>query len=141
MDCDTIPQGMPTKTNVSLRFLLLGDALAILVVTLIGFTTHGLSTTTPRWLTTFLPMLLSWMALAPWFGVFRPAIFCRSSQTWRAPLAIAFAAPLAALLRSLWLGTTIVPVFVLVLAATSALGIFLWRLAWSFWCKRIDQHG
>jgi hypothetical protein len=132
---------MSKKTRLSLILLLLGDALAILVVTLIGFTTHGLSTATPRWLTTYLPLLLSWLAIAPWLGVFRPEYYSRSWQTWRAPLAIVFAAPLAALLRSLWLGTTIVPVFVLVLAATSALGIYLWRFAWSFLYRRVDTYG
>jgi hypothetical protein len=132
---------MSKKTRLSLILLLLGDALAILVVTLIGFATHGLSTATPRWLTTYLPLLLSWLAVAPWLGVFRPDIYNRAWQTWRAPLAIAIAAPLAAFLRSLWLQTPIVPVFVLVLAATSALGIFLWRFAWFFFNRRVYKHG
>jgi hypothetical protein len=134
-------QGMSIQSRLPFLLLLLGDTLAILVVTLIGFTTHGLSTATPRWLTTFIPLLISWFLLAPWFGVFLAANYCRPQQTWRAPLAIAFAAPLAALLRSVWLGTTIVPVFVFVLAATSALGIFVWRLAWSFICRWVGKHG
>jgi hypothetical protein len=132
---------MSIKSRLPFLFLLLGDALAILVVTLIGFATHGLSTATPRWLTTYLPLLLSWFGLAPWFGVFLASNYCRPLQVWRAGLAIAFAAPLAALLRSLWLGTTIVPVFVLVLAGTSALGMLVWRLAWSLLCRRIERDG
>jgi hypothetical protein len=132
---------MSIKTHSPLMILLLGDALAILVVTLIGFAVHGLSLATPRWLTTYLPLLLSWFALAPWFGVFLPVHYCRPLQSWRAGLAIAFAAPTAALLRSLWLGEVIVPVFVLVLAATSALGMILWRLAWSFICRRMERDG
>jgi hypothetical protein len=95
---------MSIQSRLPILLLLLGDALAILVVTLIGFTTHGLSTATPRWLTTFIPLLISWFLLAPWFGVFLAANYCRPLQTWRAALAIAFAAPLAALLRSVWLG-------------------------------------
>lgn len=132
---------MIKKKQFMFLLLLVGDALAILVVTLIGFATHSLSTATPRWLTTFLPMLLAWLALAPWFGVFYLQRTCRPLQTWRAALAAVFAAPTAALLRSLWLGTSIVPVFVLVLAATSALGIFLWRFAWSFFCRWMEKHG
>jgi hypothetical protein len=129
------------KSRLPFFILLLGDALAILVVTLIGFAAHGLSTATPRWLTTYLPLLLSWFLLAPWFGVFLAVQYCRPRQAWRAPLAIIFAAPLAALLRSLWLGTVVVPVFVVVLAATAALGMLLWRLAWSLLCRWIERHG
>jgi len=132
---------MTIQSRLPFVLLLLGDALAILAVTLIGFATHGLSTATPRWLTTYLPLLLSWLLLAPWFGVFLPTNYCRPLQTWRALLAVVYAAPLAALLRSLWLGTAVVPVFVLVLAATSALGIGLWRVGWSFLCRRIGRHG
>jgi hypothetical protein len=38
-----------------------------------------------------------------------------------------FAASFAALLRGLWLNAPIIPIFAVVLASTSALGMLIWR--------------
>ncbi len=53
------------------RILILGDILALLIVTLIGFATHGETSISfvPRLLTTFIPLLIGWFLLAPWFSL------------------------------------------------------------------------
>jgi Protein of unknown function (DUF3054) len=129
------------------RWLLLGDILAILVVTMIGFLNHYGAITGWRWLSTFVPVLVSWLALAPWLGVYRAEVYCRAGQVWRSGLAALLAAPLAATLRAFWLSeAVIVPVFVVVLGLTNMLGFLLWRLAWAFFAARagrrqVEEHG
>ncbi len=111
-------------------FLILGDGLAIAVVTLLGFVVHGENplASLPRVAATYFPLCLAWFVLAPWFGLFRQEIALQARQFWRPALAMFLAAPLAAILRGLILSTPIFPIFALVLAATSALGMLVWRL-------------
>lgn len=115
--------------------LISGDILAIAIVTVIGFATHGEVgagspspyIVLPRMLAAFVPLTVSWFLLAPWFGLFQPGIVAGFKQLWRPVLAMTFAAPLAALLRGLWLNAPIIPIFAVVLASTSALGMLIWR--------------
>lgn len=108
---------------------ILGDILAIAVVTVVGFATHGEADLSflPRMFAAFLPVTLAWFLLAPWFGLFQPEVTSNLRQLWRPVLAMLFAAPLAAILRGLWLNAPIIPLFAVVLASTSALGMLLWR--------------
>jgi hypothetical protein len=109
--------------------LILGDILAIAIVTFIGFVTHGETDLSflPRMFAAFLPLTLSWFLLAPWFGLFRSEITSNLKQLWRPVLAMLFAAPLAAILRGLILNAAVVPIFAIVLSATSAFGMLIWR--------------
>ena len=109
--------------------LVFGDILVLFLTTLIGFATHGESVVAvfPRFLAAFVPLTLAWFLLAPWFGLFAHEITSNLKQLWRPAFAMAFAAPFAVVLRSLLLNTAILPTFVVVLAATSAFGILLWR--------------
>ena len=109
--------------------LISGDILAIAVVTYIGFATHGETDLSflPRMFAAFLPVTLSWFLLAPWFGLFQHEVTSNPRQLWRPVLAMLFAAPLAAVLRGLILNAPIIPIFAVVLASTSALGMLLWR--------------
>lgn len=111
--------------------LLVGDILAALVVTLIGFYTHYREISGWRWLTSFLPVLASWFAVAPWLGVYSIERSGQVRQAWRPALAAVLAAPLAGTLRGLWLNSVIAPIFVLVLAATDGLGFLIWRALWA----------
>ncbi len=121
--------------------LLAGDLLAILLVTLFGFVFHGESIATPRWLTTFFPVLAAWALYAPWLGLYLPLVASTPRQAWwRAGLAAMLAAPLAGLLRALWLGSVVVPVFVLVLAANAGVGMALWRLAFAALSPRLESR-
>ena len=111
------------------KSLILGDILTLLIVTLIGFATHGEDSISffPRMLTTFIPLLIAWFLLAPWFGLFNPEINSSIKQFWRPALTMLFAGPLAVVLRGLILNAPIIPIFAVVLSATSALGMMIWR--------------
>ena len=109
-------------------FLLLGDALVFLVVTLIGFASHGTLQvdSVSRFLATLLPFYASWVLFAYWGGLMDPA--GETKRWWlRCGVAAALSTPLAATLRALWLGSVVLPTFVLVMAGVSALAIAAWR--------------
>ena len=114
--------------------LVLGDALTLLVVTLIGFTTHGEFNTSflPRMLAVYVPLLIGWFLLSPWFGLFSPETTSNPGQLWRPALTMLFAGPLAVVLRGLLLNEPILPIFAVVLSVTSALGLMIWRIVYWF---------
>ena len=109
--------------------LIIGDILALLVTTIIGFITHGEGNLSffPRFLAAFIPITVAWFLLAPWFGLFQSEITSNPKQLWRPVLAMIFAAPLAGVLRGLILQADIVPIFIIVFGVTSALGMIIWR--------------
>lgn len=117
--------------------LILGDLLAIALVTVIGFATHGETdfSLLPRMLTTFLPMSVAWFLVAPFLGLFQPEITGNSRQLWRPFLGMVFAGPLAALLRAFLLNTVVIPIFAIVLSGFAGLGMLAWRLIW----QRLEQ--
>jgi hypothetical protein len=114
---------------MSKRLLILGDTLAIAIITFIGFATHGEAGLAflPRIAAIYFPLSVSWFLLAPALGLFQQEITSNPNQLWRPVLAAIFAAPLAVVLRGLILNAPIIPVFAVVLSATSALGMLLWR--------------
>jgi len=116
--------------------LLAGDAVFLLAVTWLGFASHGRSLTGGRWLVTYLPLLGSWLAIAWLLGLFIPSRINLWQVVWRVFAAAVFSAPLAVLLRALWLQQTVIPVFGLVMIATTAAGMAIWRLAWAAWSNR-----
>ena len=109
--------------------IILGDILAILLVTAIGFATHGElgASFIGRMSAAFFPLTVAWFLLAPFFGLFQPEIIASPKQLWRPALAMLFAAPLAAVLRGFLLNAPIIPIFAAVLASTSAFGMLVWR--------------
>jgi hypothetical protein len=109
--------------------LILGDILAILIVTFIGFATHGEADISflPRMAAMFFPLVISWFLLSPFLGLFDQAVISDPRQLWRPVLGMIFAAPLAAVLRGLILNAPIIPIFALVLSASSAFGMLVWR--------------
>ena len=111
------------------QILFAGDVLTLALVTVIGFAAHGEAELSflPRMLAAFIPLTIAWFLLSPWLGLFQQEITSNPRQLWRPVLAMTFAAPLAALLRGLWLNAPIIPIFAIVLASTSALGMLLWR--------------
>jgi hypothetical protein len=113
------------KTSV----VLVGDLLAIAVVTLIGFATHGEAVPAflPRMLVLFLPLSIAWLALAPFFGLFRAQVIADPRQVWRGALVMIFAVPAALVVRGMLLNAPILPIFALILSGVSALGMLLWR--------------
>lgn len=118
--------------------LILGDSLAIALLTIAGFAAHGEAEAAflPRMAAAFFPVLFSWFVLAPWFGLFDEPAAENPKLLWRVPLAMLFAAPLAAILRSAILGSPAVPLFALVLGVSNALGMIVWRGGYIFIAKR-----
>lgn len=114
--------------------VLIGDALALAVVTLIGFASHGEGISW-RMASTYFPLLAAWGLAGGALGLLRaskqPPSLVR--MLWAAILM----APLAAWLRALWLWTPVLPIFVLVLGSTATLALILWRYAyWLFQRRR-----
>lgn len=114
---------------MSKRILVLGDVLAIGLVTIIGFASHGEAGLSflPRMAAAFFPLVVAWFLLAPWFGLFQDNVIHNARQLWRPALTALFAAPLAAVLRGFILNAPIIPIFAVVLGATTALGMIIWR--------------
>jgi len=109
--------------------LVIGDTLVILVTTLIGFTTHGelKSEFLLRMVAAIVPLIVAWFLIAPWLGLFQPEITSNPKQLWQPVLAMIFGAPLAVVFRGLILNSAILPIFAIVLGATSAFGMVIWR--------------
>jgi len=109
--------------------LILGDLLAMALITVIGFATHGETDASylPRMAATFVPLAVSWFILAPALGLFEAERVRSTRQLWRPAWGAFFAAQLAVILRGLWLNAAVLPLFGLILGATSALGMVVWR--------------
>jgi hypothetical protein len=118
--------------------LIIGDVLAIAIVTLIGFATHGEADVAflPRMAALYVPLSICWFILAPALGLFQRETTSNPKQLWRPALGMIFAAPLAAVLRGFILGAPVIPIFAAVLAVTSALGMVLWRALYYLWNRR-----
>ena len=116
----------------STRALAAGDLLVVAAVTVIGFATHGEAgaAVLPRMLTTFLLLSLGWLSIAYLLGLFNSETAGNPRQLWRPLTGMLFAGPLAALLRALLLNTVVLPVFAVVLSASAALGMLIWRGLW-----------
>ena len=114
--------------------LVLGDTLAIFVVTLIGFATHGEGNVSfvPRMAAAFFPLVLSWFVFAPFLGLFLTETTSDAKQLWRPVLAMIFAGPFATVLRGLLLNAPIIPIFAVVLSVTTAFGMLVWRVTYLF---------
>jgi hypothetical protein len=116
----------------SKAILILGDIFSLAVITLIGFANHNELLTFPvgRMLASFLPLLAGWFLIAPWLGLFKPEITSNPRQLWRPVLAMLLAAPLTGLLRAVMLNSVVIPLFVLILGGSAALGMLVWRTLW-----------
>lgn len=121
----TPPLRFPMKKYI----LPLGDILAIAIVTVIGFATHGEVALSflARMAALFFPLVIAWFLLAPALGLFRQEIASNPKQLWRPALAGLFAAPLALVPRGFVLNAPILPLFAAILAGVVALGMVIWR--------------
>ena len=121
--------------------LILGDLLAIAIVTFIGFATHGESGLSflPRMAAIDLPLSIAWFVLAPFLGLFRQETIANPKQLWRPALTAFFAAPLAAVLRGFLLNAPVIPIFAGVLGVTTALGMVLWRSVYFLVGRNINR--
>ena len=108
--------------------LLAGDVLTLALVTVLGFASHGTAGSAgARMLTTFVPLVVAWLLVAPHLGVFDLSRAREVRQLWRPFWAMVLAGPLAAWMRGVWLNAAILPLFVVILGGTSALSLLAWR--------------
>ena len=123
--------------------LLAGDILVLAVVTVIGFARHGeLASSGARYLTTFIPLAVAWLLVAPFLGVFDPQRVANPRQLWRPFWAMVLAGPMAGWLRGVLLNEPIQPVFVAVLGGISALALLAWRsLYWLLISRKKPLYG
>jgi hypothetical protein len=131
MDPTITPSYQDNISRVNLRqavFLLVGDVLTLGMVTVFGFATHGtFDTAGLRMLSTFIPLVIAWLLVAPHLDAFNLQIIKDYRNLWRPFWAMVIAAPMAAWLRGAWLNAPILPIFVIVLGGFSALGLLVWR--------------
>ncbi len=117
---------------------ILGDIIALAILTVIGFATHGETGISflPRMGAILLPMLFGWFALSPWFGLSDEQVIANPNHLWRIILAMLFIAPLAATLRAAFLGAAMLPLFPLILGGSNAVGMMAWRWIYIFIARR-----
>lgn len=106
-----------------------GDIFTLAAITIIGFATHRETDLSflPRFLAIFIPLIVAWFLLAPWLGLFQQEFTSNPKQLWRPAFVMLFAVPLAGVIRGLLLQTAVLPIFIIVLTATSTLGMTVWR--------------
>jgi len=123
------------------NILILGDIVAIAILTFIGFATHGETgfSYIPRMATTFFPVLVSWFLIAPWLGLFDEQVVANPKLLWRILLAMVFIAPLAVILRATLLHSAVQPLFALILGGSNALGMLMWRGVYLFVVRRAKR--
>ncbi len=121
--------------------LIVGDILALVVITVIGFVSHGETDISfvPRMAATFLPLVVGWFLIAPWLGLFNIKIVANPKQLWRPPLAMLLASPMTAILRAAILNAVALPLFTLILGGSAALGMLVWRGLYLFLRQKSDQ--
>jgi len=126
----------------STRALIGGDILSLAVITVIGFASHRETDISfiPRMFTTFIPLVFSWFLIAPWLGLFNAQFTSDPKQLWRPPLAMLLTAPMASFLRAALLNSVALPLFTLILGGSAALGMFIWRGAYT-WINRRKAIG
>jgi len=114
-----------------LRWAILGDAIVLIVITVLGFATHGTLGETWRMLITTIGTLIAWAIVAPWFDAFSTGTLTRPSSIWRVAYAWAVAAPFAGFLRGWFLGIGVSSTFILTAIAINGLALVVWRLAYA----------
>lgn len=123
--------------------LLVDDAVSIFLVTFLGIGFHQMGALFwERLPYTFIPFYICWVIAAGALQLYQTQTSGQCKQFWRVPVAAAIAALPAAALRALWLGTPLVPIFVVVMGAALALVLLVSRSIYIFaFGSRYRQHG
>ena len=121
--------------------LILGDLIALILVTIVGFASHGEFAVSfvGRMGASLVPLAIGWFLLAPSLGLFDDAMAGTGSQLWRPAFVMMFAGPLAALLRGIVLNTPVIPSFAIVLTLTAGLALTVWRGLWVLLSRRSSR--
>jgi hypothetical protein len=119
-------------------FAAAGDLAVYLVATLVGFASHQ----ELRWSAvgrmgaTWIPVSMAWLVAAFGLGLLDPDRLVKGPRLGRVLAGALLAAGVGAWLRSLWLGGSLVGIFVLVMAAVTGGSLVAWRWAFSFVSRR-----
>lgn len=133
---------MSAKRSNLLLLLIGGDLLVMVLFTVTGFASHGeLAGAGLRLLTTFIPLCLAWGITTPWLGLYNLETILQPHQLLRILPAALIAAPLAGWLRGFALNAPILPLFILIMAATVAIMMLAWRGLWLIFATRRVHHG
>ncbi|PKO14066.1 MAG: hypothetical protein CVU39_15910 [Chloroflexi bacterium HGW-Chloroflexi-10] len=111
--------------------LLIGDAITLLLVTLVGFLSHNSQVDLVRFLATALPLILAWGLTSPWLGLLESGKQPIRQIWWKVLWAVTLSTPFALLLRGWILNSAVQVPFALVMVATSAAGMLIWRLVYA----------
>jgi len=125
--------------------LIIGDILALLVITLIGFISHGEAKLSfiLRFFVLFIPLVTFWLFLAPRYKLYQSNITTDLRQLWRVPLVMIFVSLMAVSGRNALLifldsfqpsdGSLI---FIPILGITSTIGLCIWRALYFFLSRK-----
>lgn len=121
--------------------IVVGDGVIYLLITLLGFASHDtlLPEALNRILATFVPFFTAWFVVAYMLGLFSWDGIKDPRQLWRPPLAAIIAASIGGIVRGLWLRSTILPLFILVMAGVTMVGMFIWRSLLLFLLRRRER--
>lgn len=125
------------KRNV----LVVGDLLALLIVTVIGFLSHGELSLGffARMAAAFVPLCAGWFLLAPSLGLFDEVTAGAVSELWRPAFVVLFAGPFATLVRSILLGSSLIPSFAVVFSLSAAIALTAWRSSYVLYHRRVRR--
>ncbi len=122
------------KASRKYWILIIGDILTLLITVLLGFQTHAtLSIFLQRFAYTFIPWTLAWLFVAPKFGLFNLPQMELKKQIVQIGLAMLLASPLAVIVRAAWLGSAALPLFALIMGASTFLALIVWRTIFTKW--------
>ena len=132
-----------TVRSRQLTIVILGDIITLLIITLVGFGSHGaLSSAGWRLLSTFIPLTAAWGISSIGVGTYEQETLCKVNKLWRPFLAMVLAGPLAGVLRGFWLDQPVIPLFTVVLGGFSAIAIVVWRYIYvRVFVTNGDQNG
>lgn len=119
--------------------LWIGDIITLIILTLVGFATHGELNNAglPHMLAIIIPLLITWLVAAIPVGALRLETARDFRQLWRPGWAMLLATPLAVIVRGLIISRPVAPIFGLVLAGTGIIAIFIWRGIFVFLAARL----
>jgi hypothetical protein len=129
---------MPSRTK---RLLAAADLALLAAITWIGLQFHETASLGPsRFAATWIPFSAAWLVLAAHLGAYNSEHVTLPGQLWRPLWAMVLAAPMAGFLRALWLESTVVPIFVILMGGLSALVLTLWRTGYIFLGRWTKSH-
>lgn len=132
----TLPTVFDPADRPLLRPAIIGDAVVLIALTVLGFVAHATLDETTRLIVTTLGVLIAWAVVAPWFGAFSVEVLTRPAQVWRIALAWIVAAPLATFLRGWILGIEVSTTFTLTVIAINGIAMVVWRAVLAFYLSR-----